>query len=798
MPINVNTSIGNNDLPRNLSNPNEFVSYANSFILMPMLGPLNISKRIRSVLQAIYYLNKFVDLMDLAIDVAIKNNLNGINIKRDLGREITHRENEDIVLTTMANRLESGDVASAILAPVTNTIRSTTSGNLSRLFTPIRAVAINTPASILIRPLSELNPVFDLAFDAEKIAKTGVLVSVSDVRKFKGFGRSRKLKYIYILEKFLNPSTIDLATMQNYLPLFKKGGDYANEFGPNTARDLLNGGRQQVDKKGQKLITGFLFDILDFDFDNYGGKVLGDVDANSSEMEWALIRKDKITVTLGQKLLRGPIETISVSPNATSNVSSSFESIVSSQLGNEDVSSSSIVTRQSRSIADNIATSITNSVESGARNQASFNNSSIIRNSMTERLSSASREELRIISQMNRLASIASTEERTSRSSMYETKGVDLQLSNTEVLFESFVKTTVKSEIDDIGLVWSPRIYAPYISINRQINRAAQQARLDYIRINYVIDPAEPPLHYERQEVYDEKSAKGRNRSQEYNKTITIPANLTSEEWELDQDNIEVGFRNGTSDDYDWKERGNWDDLENWSATLLSFNRRGNEVDVRVRLETTDPEYWNKGFITISLYFEKLTEESKSALSAYERQIDTSRFERRSVKVRARQLADLKKQELIENTIKSPEEIKKILVYNLLRQITLIEKRKNISLYYEALKSCLDWGSVHYENEVMSNPPFPLYPHDHFTNTNAARLFLPVRKEKEEDFKKLVKHFATSVYAAEIDSVVDMVRQRRSDIQNTPAPAALFSYEDEIVLGIHRENMFSNTNFKFV
>ncbi len=797
MPINVNTSINQTHLPQDIAVPNEFVSYANSFILMPMLGPLTINKRIKTVAQAIYYLNKFVDLIDSAVDVAVKIDSNSINLHTDLGFRVATDVVDDVSSEIGRASIGASRATTTLLSAVSPTVASYSSGILGRASDPSIAVAATAPASVLLRLISQLNPVFDMAFDAKKIVKTGVLVNANEVQQYKVLNNNL-LKYTYLLEKFIKPSKATDANIANYLTLFKSGADYANAFGPNTARMMLNGGARPISKKAKNLIARFLFDALDFDFDLYGKGNLSGANANSEEAEWGLIRRDKITVTIKEKLLRGPIETSSVSPNAVSEVVNSFESIISSTSGKEDVSSTSTLTRQSRSIADNIATSITNSVESGARNQSSFNNNSLVRNSMTERLSSASREELRLISQMNRVASISSYEERISRSTMYKTEGIDDQLSNTEVLFESFAKTAVSANVDDIGLVWCPRITAPYMNINRQIYRAARQARIDYRRINYVVDPAEPPLHYETQEVYSEIHIRGRNESQQASKSITIPANLVSDDWELDEDEVVTGFRNGTSDDYNWDEAWNWDDLENWSTTLLSLTRRGNIIDVTVRLETTDPEYFNRGFITIALYFKKLTEESKSALSAYERQRETSNLERRSVNVRARQLADLKKQELITSTVKSHNEIKKILIYNLLRHISVIEKRKNISLYYETLKSCLDWDSVHIENEISSNPPFPLYPHDHFINTPAARLFLPVRKEKEADFVNLMKLFATSVYASKIDNIVNTVKARRTDLQNMANPPVLFSYDDEIVLGVHRENVFSNTNFKFV
>ena len=794
MPVNVNTSINQNQLPRDIATPNQFVSYSNSFILMPMLGPLMINKRLKNIAHGIYYLNKLVKLINTSIDIATKKNKKQFNIYTDLGIKVPDIRVENILKLAEKEKITTSAATASLFSdfvkPDKRTITSTT-GNTAT------TTAMLAPETTLLKPLTEINPVFDMAFDIQKILKTGVLASTVDIRSLKALN-NEKQKYIYILEKFIKPSAASATSINNNAALLKKGADLAKSFTGNTPRQMLNGGRTAVDKKARDLLSRFLLDILDKDFDIYSGADLSKADANSEDTEWALIRKDRITVELKDKLFRGPVETISISPNAVSEVSNSYESVISRQSGRENVSSSSTMTRRSRSVADNIASSVTNSVENGARTQASFNNTSIIRNSLTERLRSATREELNIISQMNRQASLSSFQETRSSNSMYRTEGVDENLANTEVLFESFVKTTVTSKLDDIGLVWCPRFHSPYININRQINRAAEQARLDYERINYIVDPAEPPIYTESEELYFEIDASGKHRSQQFSTTVTIPANLRSEEWELNEDDVVTGFRNGTSDDYDWYEAWNWDDLENWSTTLLSLTRRGDNLDVTVRLETTDPELLNRGFITVSVFFEKLTEESKAQLSAYEQQRETSRLERRSVRVRARQLAELKKQELINNTVKSSDEIKKILIYDLLRQISIPSKRKNISLYYETLKSCLDWDAIYVENEISANPPYPLYPMDHFINTSHARIFMPIRKEKEADFSNLVKEFTTNVYSAKIDQIINIVKSRRTEIANMTSPPTIFRVEGEIVLGVHRENVFSNTNFKFV
>ena len=803
MPNNITTTIDETQLPTDISTPNEFVSYANSFILMPMLGPIMINKRIKNITLSIYYLNKFVEVMGKLFEQAIKSRQNGINVRTDLGVAV-----DDTTLSRVAElRRTARFGASAAVSHMVQPLAVDTSVRLvSSAPTTATATATTPTSSMMTAPrnlqqiismLARGNPIFDMAFDVDKIIESGVLLKKSDVAAYAQQKTSLQ-KYVFMLSRFIKPSSVTRTQINSNLALLKKGADRAKLFGPTTPRTMLNGGSTAINKSSQLLIAGFLFDVLDFDFDLYGKKDLASADATPEETEWALIRKDKITVSIKEKLLRGPIETLSVSPNATNESYTSFESVVSSQSENENTSSSSKLTRQSRSIADNIAASTTNSVESGARTQSSFNNNSVIRNSMTERLSSVSREELKVMSQMNRMASLSSYEERLSKSNMYKTEGVDDNLANTEVLFESFAKTTVTSTLDDIGLVWCPRMYSPYMNINRQINRAARQARHDYKKINYIVDPAEPALLYDTKEVYFEISASGRYDKSEYTQEVTIPFNLASENWELDDDHVVTGFRNGTSDDYDWNERNNWDDLETSSTTLLDLSRIGNTVKVSVRLETTNPERYNKGFITVSLGFRQLSAESKSALSVYEQQKKTSQLERRSVGVRARQLESLKKQELISSTNKSSSEVKKILIYNLLRQVSIDNERRNISLYYEALKSCLDWEGVYVENEMSSNPPYPLYPHDHFVNANAARLFLPVRKEKETDFVNLMKEFSTSVYASKIDSIVTTVNQRRTEIKNMTKPPVLFKYDDEIVLGVHRENVFSNTNFKFV
>ena len=65
-------------------------------------------------------------------------------------------------------------------------------------------------------------------------------------------------------------------------------------------------------------------------------------------------------------------------------------------------------------------------------------------------------------------------------------------------------------------------------------------------------------------------------------------------------------------------------------------------------LETTDPEMLNRGFLTFDIAMKRLTDESRVAIEAYERDRQDAAAQRQAVEVRARQYARLRRDELID------------------------------------------------------------------------------------------------------------------------------------------------------
>ena len=187
-----------------------------------------------------------------------------------------------------------------------------------------------------------------------------------------------------------------------------------------------------------------------------------------------------------------------------------------------------------------------------------------------------------------------------------------MRYATTEVWFQVAAPIDVEIRLEDVGLVWCPRMPSPFMALHQVINALEADARQDYLLQNQVIDPVRPPEVFETASFAREVGVRGNTRNQSVSFTFPVPAQYL--DWELDLAATKIDFRNGTSDDYNWDEAWNWDDLENWLASIRSISRAGNDITGVAVLETTDPEMLNRGFLTFDIAMKRLTDESRVAI----------------------------------------------------------------------------------------------------------------------------------------------------------------------------------------
>ena len=245
-------------------------------------------------------------------------------------------------------------------------------------------------------------------------------------------------------------------------------------------------------------------------------------------------------------------------------------------------------------------------------------------------------------------------------------------------------------------------------------------------------------------------------------------------QWEVDRSASTVRFRNGRGDDYDWTERGNWDDLEVHREYFVqgpTLHASGNVVG-EACLETTDPEFWNKGFMTYTIVMRRLTAETVRALEEWQRGRGQVEADRRAVAVRAQQYGELKMREAIarfETAIEQRKEVYASLIR--LGYAGIAEQHR--SFYAETISSCIDWSRASH-----------------------VRLVLPVNRSAEQScFDSLAN--ADDYHAAAAQDVRDFVQAYRKRLEELKGAGLdrLDQYSRDMVLGRHVEAVLSHHPF---
>ena len=251
--------------------------------------------------------------------------------------------------------------------------------------------------------------------------------------------------------------------------------------------------------------------------------------------------------------------------------------------------------------------------EEGVNDEAAFSQDTTLFESLRERKREAIDRTLTQISINASAHGELSVRTVTSTARSYTTRGKDVRYATTEVSFQVAAPIDVEIRLEDVGLVWCPRMPSPFMALHQVINALEADARQDYLLQNQVIDPVRPP-EASRPRASPARSAfaatraisrcRSRSRFRRNPRLETRPR--------CDEDR----FRNGTSDDYNWDEAWNWDDLQELARldpldiTSRERHHRGGV------LETTDPEMLNRGFLTFDIAMKRLTDESRVAIEA--------------------------------------------------------------------------------------------------------------------------------------------------------------------------------------
>ncbi|WP_439182719.1 hypothetical protein [Carboxylicivirga taeanensis] len=522
--------------------------------------------------------------------------------------------------------------------------------------------------------------------------------------------------------------------------------------------------------------------------------------ALAQSREWAFQRQEKLQLFIQKPVFRGPFSAVSVSPNSELTISETHFSSQFISSGQAQGTAVNQLTERGVFSSDRFRSELSNMTESGEMDENSFSSEATLLNTLRERRRETIDLTLTNISRENEERTLSAYEVGRNASKNYTTKGKDPDFATTELSFQVVTPVDVKVSLEAVNLVWAPHIPSPFISLHRIIRRRKQRAQLDYIQQNYVIDPVRPIEEYEEAIIEKELGIRGRHRYQTGTFDFPVGASYQTGGWELDLAASTVDFRNGTSDDYNWNEAWNWDDLENWDTHFQTLEQDGNRITGVAVLETTDPEYFNRGFFTFRFVMKRLTEASKAALRVYASDQAVAEAERRAVRSRARQYAKLKEDELIqqfEDRLKLEEEVFDVLIQRVFQG----QDPNHFSYYKEVIRSCINWSeaAIHFESNDSPGLPFPEYSRSHFMNATGVRFILPILRNAEDNFVDSIRQNGSDYYSESVEKVRQLTEQYRQTLADLKAADSekliLDQYTKDVVIGNHLEAVISNHPF---
>ncbi len=550
-------------------------------------------------------------------------------------------------------------------------------------------------------------------------------------------------------------------------------------------------------KKVQKFIIGKIDKVKPID--NKRIPLPDESDVMKSR-EWAFKRNEKLELFIKKPVLKGPFNAEAVSPNSELTIT---ESQFESQFESSNTAQSTAVNRsdeQSVFTSDRFKQELSNMTESGVMDENSFNNESTLLETLRERRRETINRTLANISSENESQLSRGYIRGRNASRSYLTKGKDPEFATTELSFQVVTPVDVKISLESINLVWAPHIPSPFIGLHRIVRRHKRLAEREYITQNYVIDPVRPIEEYDTQFIEKELGIRGRHRYQTGSFNFPLDSTFQTGGWELDLAASKVDFRNGTGDDYNWNEAWNWDDLENWDTYFQSLALEGNYINGVAVLETTDPEFFNRGFFTFRFAMRRLSDASKAALRVYANDQEVAAAEKRAVESRARQYAKLKQDELIQkysNQLNLREEAFDALIHRVFQG----QDSEYYSYYKEIIRTCIDWDSsgMHFEANNTVGLPYPEYSRSHFMNCVGIRFILPISKNAEQNFVDTLLENGSDYYKESIEKVQKLTNDYRDLLkgfqENSPEKLLLDSYSKEVVIGKHLEAIISNHPF---
>jgi hypothetical protein len=376
----------------------------------------------------------------------------------------------------------------------------------------------------------------------------------------------------------------------------------------------------------------------------------------------------------------------------------------------------------------------------------------------------------------------------TSVTTAYSIPGVDDRKSCTVHRFKVALPVNSKILLFNVGLSWTPRIINPFMALRETIRRVYDETVLEYETQYYVPEPVEPPVVWER---------------------YTASTDKLIEEgafWEWDTASVDKSFTinvNPTPGRYDkpdfssysvsWNQNEGFfnDDPDTWSIWLEDLAYTVGEISGRIRMETTDNGADFDGTAHIEIPMLRWSEETVSARANFEAQQQEHELKKQAIAAQARQYAKIKQREVIERHERL-DSIIKIVFEELIRRSCSFGTGASVSYYSEIIKRCINWehAKIIFESANMANLHYPEFPPDHFMNSPAVRIFLPVNRRSEDILLDTLEECGNFLMRNSVEDIREKINEKRTELEEN-GPELLDEFDTQVVIGDHLEAVLS-------
>lgn len=524
--------------------------------------------------------------------------------------------------------------------------------------------------------------------------------------------------------------------------------------------------------------------------------------------EWAFLRHERVELALGTPQLRGPVAAHSIAPNSELTLTKSQS--YSSETSNLSLNQSSRRLTGQHLIANQIKQRIGTLYDYGSNLGQTMSEQGHERDTSRGEKRTQIESVLNEISEANASQTLSTTSVAGASQQEYTTQGKDTDFATSEIAFEAFSPVSVTHYLDGISAVWCPRISNPYQSLYEVINNFADEVRSDYIKENFVADPAEPLATYEGLEKVTQNTPKVRDSQIEDDTTYEHTVIIRLSEAEQAQnyflaDDVRCSFKQDDDWDTDALESNQYRVLE---PTIIE-HVPNSHIEIRTKFKIIDETWRNPDsvWLEVSVTKYKYTQAYLELLKEYRQLTDVVNPARRAaVEAQARKYARLKKEELIRKYDSNIKELQDYTFVALMKQMFGAGNADNQWSYYHGIvKSCIDWNRAHIEPEPASPGDLSangLSPY-HFLNVDAVRFFLPIHRGSEDAFFEAVSNGVEADWKALFERVNDYINQQRTIVEELKERGnaddleqlTLDQYDSELVLGRHLEAVLSNHPF---